>query len=678
MSKKPNRLIDEKSPYLLAHAYNPVDWYPWGEEAFERAKKEDKPIFLSIGYSSCHWCHVMERESFEDQEIADILNRYFISVKVDREERPDVDAVYMEVCLLFNGSGGWPLTVIMTPDKEPFFAGTYFPKESRPGRLGLKDLLLSVAKYWQENRKDLLERSQKVIEYIKNSPLKGVEYIDKSVIDSCYLEFKSRFDEVYGGFSNKPKFPSPHNLMFLLRYYWLKREPFALEMVEKTLKNMRYGGIFDHVGFGFHRYSTDRQWIVPHFEKMLYDQGMLIIAYLEAYQITSNKFYKDVVDEIITYLKRDMLSPEGAFYSSEDADSEAEEGKFYTFEYDELKNIIGEHFELFSKIFNIKPEGNYLEEATGKLSGKNIIYLKPDCFEYYTEEKIKLWRKKLFEYRLNRVRPPRDEKILTDWNSIILIALSKAAKSTADKEYLDIAINLFKFLKEKLYVDGKLFHLYKDGEVKVEGMLDDYAFLIWGCIELYEAAMDIDILEFAIELQKMADELFYDKVDGGYFISNQDRDLIIKPKLIFDGAYPSGNSVMINNLLKLYHITSDHSFYEKASKTIEFFSSEISKLPSYHSMSLIGLMFYFYPVSEVLISGKCKDAAYLLNSKFLPNKVILYRDLDLDRLKSVAPYTTNIPFSSDCEIYVCKNFSCNLPTTDLNYILELLEDRNWK
>lgn len=688
MSKKPNRLINEKSPYLLAHAYNPVDWYPWSVEAFEKAKKEDKPIFLSIGYSSCHWCHVMEKESFVDEEIAEILNRYFVPIKVDREERPDIDAVYMEVCMLFNGNGGWPLTVLMTPDKKPFFAGTYFPKESRPTRVGLKDLLLSVAKYWQENRKDLIERSQKVIEYLKNDLSKSVEFIDKSLIDKCYFDFKSRFDEVYGGFSNKPKFPSPQNLMFLLKYFWLKEETLALHMVEKTLKKMRYGGMFDHVGFGFHRYSTDRQWILPHFEKMLYDQAMLIIAYSQAYQITQDRFYMDVVDEVVGYLKRDMLSPEGGFYSSEDADSEGEEGKFYTFEYGELKEIIGEDFELFSMIYNVKPEGNYLEEATGKLTGRNILYIETDLETVaqkigvdldYLKEKIKDWREKLFIYRSNRVKPFKDEKILTDWNSLALVAFSKAGKATGNEDYIKTAKNLFNFIKKNLYKDGKLFHLYKDKYIKIEGMLDDYAFLIWGCIELYEATTEIDVLEFGLDLQKKADELFYDKAVGGYFLSNQDDDLIVKPKPIFDGAYPSGNSVMINNLLRLYHITSDNSFYEKASKTVHFFSEDISKLPSYHSMSVAGLMLYFYPISEVVFSGKCKENIFNLNRRFLPQKVLLYKDeLNDEKLKLLAPYTENIPVSEKCSIYICKNFSCNLPTEDLNYALKLLEEKNWR
>lgn len=687
MSKKPNRLINEKSPYLLAHAYNPVDWFPWCSQAFDKAKEENKPIFLSIGYSSCHWCHVMEEESFEDPEIADILNRYFVPIKVDREERPDIDSVYMEVCLLFNGNGGWPLTVIMTPDKEPFFAGTYFPKDSRPGRIGLKDLLLSVAHHWKENKEDLLKRGRSVIEYIRNGDPSESEFIDRSVIERCYRELESRFDEKYGGFSKSPKFPSPHNLMFLLRYYWLKEDPRALEMVCKTMKSMRYGGIFDHIGFGFHRYSTDRQWLLPHFEKMLYDQGMLLMAYSEAYQITLDEFYKGVVEEIVEYLKRDMMDKDGGFYSSEDADSEGEEGKFYTFEYQELRELFGEDFKLFSEVFYLSPEGNYTEESTGKPNGRNIIYL-PSDFENISEkleidtkllkEKIKIWREKLFQMRANKPRPFKDTKILTDWNSIILISLSKAGKSTKNREYLNLALNLYNFLRNKLFKDGKLYHMYKDGEVSVEGMLDDYAFLIWGCIELYEATSDVDILNFALRLQGIADSLFYDKHRGGYFLSNQEEDLIVKPKPIYDGAYPCGNSIMINNLIKLYHITSNNNLYDRAIKTIGFFSGEIDRHPSYHSMSVIGSMMYFYPVCEVLLSGDCIEILTEINARFLPQKVVISKNSEnLERLASISPFTGSIPIEDGCRIYICKDFGCNLPTTDLNYTLRILEEKSW-
>lgn len=684
MERKPNRLVYEKSPYLLAHAYNPVEWYPWCDEAFEKAKREDKPVFLSIGYSSCHWCHVMEKESFEDEAVADILNRHFIPIKVDREERPDIDAVYMEVCLLFNGNGGWPLTVIMTPDKKPFFAGTYFPKETIGSRIGLREIFLSVAKYWQENREDLLSRGQKVVEYLKTQSSPGVESVEPSIIDRAFLEFKSRFDSQYGGFSTRPKFPSPQNLLFLMRYFYLKKDREALDMVEKTLRAIKLGGMYDHVGFGFHRYSTDRQWLLPHFEKMLYDQATLMMAYTECYQITKDQFYKEAVEETFQYLMRDMLSKEGGFYSSEDADSEGEEGKFYTWEYKEIENILGEDISLFIKVFNIKPEGNYFEEATGELTGRNILYLKSDLQTLSKDlkidfqelnSKVALWKKELFEHRKKRVHPLKDDKILTDWNSLVMVALSKAGKSLKDSRFTDTAYNLFNFLKSRLFNGEKLYHLYKDGETKIEGMLDDYAFLVWGCIELYEATGNPTILEFAITLQNLADSLFYDSEEGGYYLSHHDKDLIIKPKPIFDGAYPSGNSVMINNLIKLYHITSDYSYYDRALKCIRFFSSDLERMPSYHSMSIIGLMLYSYPVAEVVLTGECKDRLQSLNEKFLPQKVVLYKDSQSSYILSrIAPYTESIPIRENCSISVCKNFFCNLPTDNLNYAIRLIEE----
>ncbi|MEZ0323745.1 MAG: thioredoxin domain-containing protein [Hydrogenothermaceae bacterium] len=670
MNRKPNRLINEKSPYLLAHAYNPVDWYPWCEEAFEKAKREDKPIFLSIGYSSCHWCHVMEKESFEDEEVADILNRYFIPIKVDREERPDIDAVYMEVCLLFNGHGGWPLTILMTPDKKPFFAGTYFPKESRPSRIGLKDLLLSVAKYWRENRDDLIQRGKKVVQYLNQENQREIESIDKDVIDACYFDLKSRFDKSYGGFSVKPKFPSPHNLMFLMRYYYLKREKEALSMVEKTLKNMRLGGIYDHIGYGFHRYSTDRYWILPHFEKMLYDQATLIMAYSEAYSITKNQFYKDVVYEIVHYLERDMLSTSGGFYSSEDADSEGEEGKFYTWTKKEIDSILGEDADLFCKLFNIKEEGNYLEEATGELTGRNVLYIDEKVLNQLGE-KIQIWREKLFKEREKRVKPFKDTKILTDWNSLLMAGLSKAGKLLSEDRFIKLSEEIYKFIRDNMYKDGKLFHMYKDGESKVEGMLDDYAFTIWGLLELYECNPNSEILKFAIDIQKKADELMFDTNNGGYFISPHNEDLIANTKPVFDGAYPSGNSVMLNNLLKLYHITSNEEFYKKAEKTIKFFSFDVKKMSSYHSMLVTGLILYFYPVSEVVLSGNCEDKLKDINSRFLPNKILLVKNDEY--IEKITPFLGNIPTEGKCKIYVCKNFSCNLPTEDLDEAIKLIE-----
>ncbi len=685
MNKKLNRLINEKSPYLLQHAYNPVDWYPWSDEAFEKAKKEDKPIFLSIGYSSCHWCHVMEKESFEDEEVAKILNENFVSIKVDREERPDIDAIYMQVCMLFNGSGGWPLTIIMTPDKKPFFAGTYFPKHSKSGRIGLIDLILSVSEYWKKNREDLLSRSNKVVEYLKKSieNKSQEESLSSDIIHKAFLDFKSRFDKLYGGFSIKPKFPTPHNFMFLLRYYYHTKDKEALNMVEKTLTNMRLGGVFDHIGFGFHRYSTDREWLLPHFEKMLYDQALLTIAYAETYQVTKKEFYKEVAYEIIEYVIRDMTSKEGIFFSAEDADSEGEEGKFYTWTLKEIKDILKEDADLFTKIFNIKEEGNFFEEATGHLTGRNIIYLKKPLqdisnelnIDYKTlKEKVKIWREKLFFEREKRVHPLKDDKVITDWNGLMIAALAVAGKSFEDDNLINHVKKAADFILENMFKNDKLYHLYKDGEVKIEEFLDDYAFLTFGLIELYEATGDINYLNNAQKLIDLMIKYFYDFENHGFYLSYNDKDLIVRPKEIFDGAIPSGNSVAAYNLYKLSLMTGNTHYQELSINTLKAFADDLKKMPSYHSMSLITLMMIYYPTSEVVLAGKrCLNKLKEINKFFLPNKVVILKDeKSKDKLEKLAPYTISMEINEDCDIFVCKNFSCNLPTKDLEIAINLI------
>jgi len=686
MNKKPNRLINEKSPYLLQHAYNPVDWYPWCDEAFEKAKKEDTPIFLSIGYSSCHWCHVMEKESFEDEEVAKILNENFVSIKVDREERPDIDSIYMNVCLMFNGSGGWPLTIIMTPDKKPFFAGTYFPKYSRPGRIGLVDLLTSVAEYWKNNKGDLIQRAEKVIKYLKNDFKGKSDEISKDIIDACYIDLKSRFDKEYGGFSIKPKFPTPHNIMFLFRNYYHTKEMEALKMAEKKLINMRLGGMYDHLGFGFHRYSTDREWVLPHFEKMLYDQAMLAMAYTEAYQLTKNKFYKKTSQETIAYVLRDMTSKEGVFYSSEDADSEGEEGKFYTWTIDELKEVLNDdELSLVIKVFNVKEEGNYLEEATGHLTGRNILYLKKPIRELANdlnmdqnqlETKLEEIRKKLFDSREKKVHPQKDDKVLTDWNGLMISALAKAGKGFENKDFIEKAKTAADFILNTMFKNDILCHLYKDGEVKVEGLLDDYAFFIWGLIEIYEATGDIKYLKSALKLTDLMIEKFYDFENGGFFLSPKNsQDVIVRPKEAFDGAIPSGNSVSAYNLYRLYLISGNEKYYNFAIETLKAFGGEIKRLSSYHSMFNIVLMLVFYTTSEVVLAGSCKKVLDKINAEFIPNKAIVFLNRENEKqLKESIPYTKNMIPSDECGIYVCKNFSCNLPTKDLEYALNLMKD----
>ncbi|HSD64270.1 MAG TPA: thioredoxin domain-containing protein, partial [Ignavibacteriaceae bacterium] len=564
--KKTNHLITEKSPYLLQHAYNPVDWYPWSEEAFEKAKHEDKPVFLSIGYSTCHWCHVMEKESFEDQEIAGLMNEAFVSIKVDREERPDIDGIYMSVCQMLTGSGGWPMTIIMTPDKKPFFAGTYFPKESRFRRPGMKELIQQLQDIWRKRREEVYQSASEIVEALSKGDEGRESGIDKDIFQKAYNEFEDRFDNKYGGFGSSPKFPSPHNFYFLLRFYIRENNVNALNMVEKTLHNMRLGGIYDHIGFGFHRYSTDREWLVPHFEKMLYDQALIAEAYIELFQITKNEIYRRTAEEILRYVQRDMTSPEGGFYSAEDADSEGVEGKFYLWTKEEIRNLLNEDSELISEIYNLKDSGN----IPGENSGNNILHL-TRSFEEVAQErnvsskdlvgKMSNARKILFAQREKRTHPFKDNKILTDWNGLMISTFAKASQVFNVEEYGEIAIKAADFIVNNLIdKEGRLLHRYKDGEAGIISNIDDYAFFIRGLIDLYESTFNNYWLDKAIELNKDMIEYFCDEQKGGFFFTPYyGEKLIVRQKEIYDGAVPSGNSIAILNLLKLGRITGDTS-----------------------------------------------------------------------------------------------------------------------
>lgn len=577
MEKTTNKLAFEKSPYLLQHAENPVNWYPWGDEAFKKAQEENKPIFLSIGYSTCHWCHVMAHESFEDAEVAKLMNEAFISIKVDKEERPDIDKMYMTVCQLMTNSGGWPLTIIMTPDKKPFFAGTYFPKVSRFGGIGLIDLIKRVKDLWKNKKDEAYKASEKITNAllditVENPGLK----IDEKTLQSAFKVLSSRYDVRNGGFGGAPKFPTPHNLLFLLRFWKRTGNKDALTMVEKTLRAMRNGGVYDHIGFGFHRYSTDPEWLVPHFEKMLYDNALLAIAYLEVYQATKNPDYSKTAIEIFTYILRDMRSPEGGFYSAEDADSEGEEGKFYVWSSTEIEKILDkDEADLIKKVFNIEDAGNYLEEATNKKTGANIIHLKEsivnlsDQFNFTEQElrvKLELIREKLFNVRAERIHPHKDDKILTDWNGLMIAAFARGARVLCEPMYLKVAKQAIEFILSNLRKpDGRLLHRYRDGNNEIDAYLDDYAFLIWGLLELYESTFDTFYLKTAIDLNKTQIEHFWDENIGGFFFTaDYGEKLLTRQKEIYDGAVPSGNSVSMLNLLKLAQLTWDHDLEQKA------------------------------------------------------------------------------------------------------------------
>ena len=691
-----NHLSLEKSPYLLQHAYNPVDWYPWGEEAFKKAKLEDKPIFLSIGYSTCHWCHVMAHESFEDPDVAQLMNDIFVPIKVDREERPDIDKIYMTVCQIMNNSGGWPLTIIMTPDKKPFFAGTYFPKETRFGRIGLIDLIKKINELWSTQKTELINSSERITYALQDVSLESPgESLNKITLEKAYTQLESQFDDESGGFGLAPKFPSPHNLLFLLRIYKRENNVKALHMVEKTLQEMRKGGIFDHIGYGFHRYSTDKRWLVPHFEKMLYDNALLAMAYTETYQATKNLEFKQTAEQIFEYILRDMISPEGAFYSAEDADSEGEEGKFYTLDaavIEQLNSILSpEDIKLFELVYNIKPNGNYLEEATGKNTGKNIPYL-THTLEKIAEKqnidleelnnKVKKIRDELFKLRENRKRPHLDDKILTDWNSLMIAALAKGAYVFGEVRYKDAAENALKFLLENLKDEnGDLLHRFREGSAEIKAFLDDYSFLIWALIELYEVTFDSEYLLQAINLEEKQIELFWDKEIGGfYFSAENEKDLLARQKEVYDGALPSGNSVAMLNLLRLFQITGDPKYHTKADEISRVFAENVKISPSAHTFLMMAVDFAIGPSFSLVISGDSgeTDTVKMLNSiknEFLPNKTLLHRATEQNppSIDKIANYVEFFDKHLDkATAYVCVNKTCKPPTNEVDKMIEYL------
>jgi len=691
--KHHNRLKFEKSPYLLQHADNPVDWYPWGKEAFEKARLENKPIFLSIGYSTCHWCHVMAHESFEDPLVARLINEVFISIKVDREERPDIDKIYMTVCQMLTGSGGWPLTIIMTPDKKPFFAATYIPKESRFGRTGMIDLIPQIKDIWISRKNEVLNSADQIVSSLKQTSNDSpADELSKATLKIAYDQLSQRFDKQNGGFSGAPKFPTPHNLLFLLRDWKHSSDEYALEMVEKTLQAMRQGGIYDHVGFGFHRYSTDGHWLVPHFEKMLYDQALLAMAYTEAYQVTKKKDYEKIARENFTYVLRDMTAKEGGFYSAEDADSEGEEGKFYLWTEDEIRQILTkEEADLIFKVFNTEEDGNFNEEATRRKTGTNILHLNKSLDEIASEIKmsdhmfqniLNSARQKLFVLREKRIHPHKDDKVLTDWNGLMIAAFAKAAQVFDEQRYTEAAKNAVDFiLKNMRRTDGRLLHRYRDNQAAILANLDDYAFLIWGLIELYETNFDVNYLKTALNLNRDLIMHFWDDKNGGFFFTPDDgENLLVRQKEIYDGAIPSGNSVAMLNLLRLGRMTANHDFEEKAAQIGKAFSDTATQLPAAHTQLMVALDFAVRPSFEIVIVGNHQgkdtmDILRILRTQFIPNKVILFRPSGQDApdISRIAAFTKNLSsIDGKTTVYVCTNYTCKMPTTDTSKMLDLL------
>jgi hypothetical protein len=683
----------------LQHAHNPVDWYPWGPEAFETAEKLGKPIFLSIGYSSCHWCHVMEKESFEDPEVAGLMNNAFISIKVDREERPDIDGTYMAVCQMMTGSGGWPLTIIMTPDRRPFFASTYIPKEAKFGHLGMKELIPRIKDLWISKREQLMNSAKEVVEHLveAESVSKRIESgeIGEDTLDAAYDILSNEFDEEHGGFGGAPKFPTPHNLMFLLRYWKRTRYEKALWMVEKTLTSTRLGGIYDQVGFGFHRYSVDSRWFLPHFEKMLYDQAMLTIAYIECYQATKKEEYKSTAEEILAFVLHDMTSPQGGFYTSVDADSEGQEGKFYLWSKQEIRQLLSQdEAELIATVFNIRENGNLPDETIYKGTGSNILFMSKPLKKIGSEmkipseqleDRIRVLRRRLLRAREERVHPQTDEKILTDLNGLMIAALAKASQAFNESRYCYAAERAVDFVLTKMRnPEGQLFHRYKDGETLIPGFLDDYAFFAWGLIELYEATFETGYLESAIELTELMISHFHDKERGGfYFTANDAESIIARRKEAYDGDRPSGNSIAALNLLRLAHFTGRPRLEDIASGAMRAFSSPVSNMPTAFTQLLIALDFAVGPASDVVIVGDPigQDTLAMiraLRGSFLPNSVEILKPSGAERIKieKLAEFTRNlVSEESETKAYVCRGYKCSLPVTSVEKMLDLLNSK---
>ncbi len=678
--KIPNRLAHEKSPYLLQHAYNPVDWYPWGEEAFEKAKREDKPIFLSLGYSTCHWCHVIERESFEDEEVAAILNEGFVAVKVDREERPDLDGVYMNVCQALTGSGGWPLTVLLTPERTPFFAGTYFPKHARYGKPGLIELLQAVRKMWETERDHLQEAGEKILDSIgeqmgKSSP--GEPGID--LLHSCYRGMEKTFDPLYGGFGQAPKFPVPHQLLFLLRYWKRFQEPHALEMAEKTLLSMYRGGIFDHIGFGFSRYSTDRKWLAPHFEKMLYDNALLSLVYLEAYQATGKTFYAHVSRSVFAYVLREMTSAEGGFYTAEDADSEGVEGKFYLWTPDQVKKVLGEDDgEFFCRLYGISEQGNFEGMSipnllAGMLDGGDKS---GERDAPWRNERAESLRRKLFAAREKRIHPFKDDKILTSWNGLMIAALARGGLVLGEEKFTAAAEKAAGFLLKNLRgKEGRLLARYRQGEAAYSAYLDDYAFLVWGLLELYQATFKAGYLEEAIRLNREMLDHFWDTEAGGLFFTARDREENgPAAKEIADTAYPSGNSVAAWNLLRMARLTDNKELQDIAQRQLYAFGGAAARAPQAYAFYLCALDFFLGPPLEIVITAKKDDPAAeemlgVLRSQYLPQAIILPAALS----PSAAGKG---PVDGRPAVYVCQNYACREAVTEAEELVKILQSND--
>ena len=685
----PNRLINETSPYLLQHANNPVDWYPWGEEALERARSEDKPILLSIGYSACHWCHVMERESFENETIAGLMNDNFVSIKVDREERPDLDQVYMQAVQMLTGSGGWPMTVFLTPEGKPFYGGTYFPPEDRQGMPGFPRLLTSIAEAYSTNRGEIDRVTKQLTTQMSqsNQVSQGTSILTVDILHKAYSSLATNFDYQNGGFGNAPKFPQPMTPEFLLRYYHHGYNPRALELVELTLEKMAYGGIYDQIGGGFHRYSTDAYWLVPHFEKMLYDNALLARLYLHTYLITGRALYRRVVEETLDYVLREMTDSFGGFYSAQDADSEGVEGKFFVWSPDEINSVMGDaDGEVFAGYYGVTGAGNF--------EGKNILNIRQDP-EEFAETKgltadqlgdiINRGSKALLEVREQRIHPMRDDKVLASWNGLMLRSFAEAAAALGRPDYLAVAIKNAEFLARSMKSDGRLLRTYRDGQAKLLGYLEDYSFVIDGLLALYEATFDLRWLDEAVTLADSMIELFWDEGIGGFYDTGSDHEtLVVRPRDVFDNAQPCGGSVASDVLLRLAVFTGNNDYSAKATVPLRSLHQAMSQSPGGTGHWLSALDFYVSPPKEIAVIGPRDDPTTqaLLDTvfhRFLPNKVVMGVETPLipadDNSEADIPLLAGRGMVGGLPTaYVCQNYACQLPVTDPAGLAEQLSE----
>jgi uncharacterized protein YyaL (SSP411 family) len=682
-AKHANRLIHETSPYLLQHAHNPVDWYPWGEEAFDKARRENKPILLSIGYSACHWCHVMEHESFEDEKIATLMNELFVNIKVDREERPDLDEIYMNAVQLLTGRGGWPMTVFLTPARQPFYAGTYFPPEDRYGVPGFPKILRGVANAYREKPEEVDKSVRQILSALERMSVAADSRrpFSAEVIANSAEQLAQAYDPIQGGIGKAPKFPNVGVYELFLRHYRRSKEPRYLEMVTHTLRKMGEGGIYDHLGGGFHRYSVDEKWLVPHFEKMLYDNAQLVRIYAQVYCVTKDPFFKNIVDETMGYLLREMLHGEGGFYSTQDADSEGEEGKYFVWTPAEINEILGEEAaEVFCRMYDVSEHGNFekkcilhpiltLEQASKlfKREQSEIENLVSDA------------KKKLFAVRETRIKPFRDEKILTSWNGLMLSGLAEAIKISNLPSYTEAGKRTVHFFFSKMFGEGHLLHTYKDGNAKLLGYLDDYAFLAAGLLDLYEASLDRSNLDHAVQLVEILLREFWDDKDGAFFYTGKSHEqLIARTKPVFDGSIPSGNAVATHTLLRLYHYTANDDYLKKAERVLRSYYDATANQPFGFAHLLAALDFYLEKPKEIVLIGKGEeqrlfDVIANIHALYLPNLTLQVASPD-QPLEEISPLLAGKKqINGKPTAYVCQNFTCSQPVTEWKDLRAILE-----